>query len=162
MITLRRDATEFAGKRLLLIGSSYSAEDITLQCLKYVLVCRSVWSHNLWRGNNLLHCTFYKNCCPLFKLSFEKVRSSTSNMHLENQTHGLQVAKQCEWSVSNDTWYCQMILDTVNSSTFLCNISLVSFELAHANHFFQWVMWRSDMGGEVQIRQFWRYAFDTS
>ena len=30
-----RDATEFAGKRLLLIGSSYSAEDIALQCLKY-------------------------------------------------------------------------------------------------------------------------------
>merc|ERR1711934_705713 len=30
-----RDATEFAGKRLLLVGSSYSAEDIALQCLKY-------------------------------------------------------------------------------------------------------------------------------
>jgi len=30
-----RDANEFAGKRLLLIGSSYSAEDIALQCLKY-------------------------------------------------------------------------------------------------------------------------------
>ena len=29
-----RDATEFAGKRLLLVGSSYSAEDIALQCLK--------------------------------------------------------------------------------------------------------------------------------
>jgi len=30
-----RDANEFAGKRLLLIGASYSAEDIALQCLKY-------------------------------------------------------------------------------------------------------------------------------
>jgi len=30
-----RDANEFAGKQLLLIGSSYSAEDIALQCLKY-------------------------------------------------------------------------------------------------------------------------------
>jgi len=30
-----REANEFAGKRLLLIGSSYSAEDIALQCLKY-------------------------------------------------------------------------------------------------------------------------------
>ena len=52
-----------------------------------------------------------------------------------------------------------MILDTVNSSTFLCNISLVSFELAHANHFFQWVMGRSDMGGEAQFRQFWKICF---
>jgi len=30
-----REANEFAGKRLLLVGSSYSAEDIALQCLKY-------------------------------------------------------------------------------------------------------------------------------
>ena len=30
-----RDANEFAGKTLLLIGSSYSAEDIALQCVKY-------------------------------------------------------------------------------------------------------------------------------
>jgi len=30
-----REANEFAGKRLLLIGSSYSAEDIALQCIKY-------------------------------------------------------------------------------------------------------------------------------
>jgi len=30
-----RDACEFAGKRLLLIGASYSAEDIALQCVKY-------------------------------------------------------------------------------------------------------------------------------
>jgi len=30
-----REANEFSGKRLLLIGSSYSAEDIALQCLKY-------------------------------------------------------------------------------------------------------------------------------
>jgi len=30
-----RDANEFKGKRLLLIGASYSAEDIALQCLKY-------------------------------------------------------------------------------------------------------------------------------
>jgi len=30
-----RDACEFTGKRLLLVGSSYSAEDIALQCLKY-------------------------------------------------------------------------------------------------------------------------------
>ena len=30
-----RDANEFAGKTLLLIGSSYSAEDIALQCIKY-------------------------------------------------------------------------------------------------------------------------------
>jgi len=30
-----RDANEFAGKKLLLIGASYSAEDIALQCLKY-------------------------------------------------------------------------------------------------------------------------------
>ena len=30
-----REANEFAGKRLLLIGASYSAEDIALQCLKY-------------------------------------------------------------------------------------------------------------------------------
>jgi len=30
-----RDASEFSGKRLLLIGASYSAEDIALQCLKY-------------------------------------------------------------------------------------------------------------------------------
>jgi len=30
-----REANEFAGKRLLLIGSSYSAEDNALQCLKY-------------------------------------------------------------------------------------------------------------------------------
>ena len=34
-----RDATEFSGKRLLLIGSSYSAEDIALQLIK---VCHSV------------------------------------------------------------------------------------------------------------------------
>ena len=108
MIISRRDATEFAGKRLLLIGSSYSAEDIALQCLKYVLVCRwvyNMWSYNLWRGINLIHCSSYKNCCPLFKFSFEKVRSSKSNLHLEKQAHGLQVAKQCERSfiLSNDT-----------------------------------------------------------
>ncbi len=30
-----RDAAEFAGKRLLLVGSSYSAEDIGTQCYKY-------------------------------------------------------------------------------------------------------------------------------
>ena len=30
-----RDANEFAGKRLLCIGSSYSAEDIAMQCVKY-------------------------------------------------------------------------------------------------------------------------------
>jgi len=30
-----RDAQEFAGKRLLVIGSSYSAEDIALQSKKY-------------------------------------------------------------------------------------------------------------------------------
>merc|ERR1711974_126871 len=30
-----RDATEFAGKRLLLVGANLSAEDIALQCLKY-------------------------------------------------------------------------------------------------------------------------------
>ena len=30
-----RDAREFEGKRLLVIGASYSAEDIALQCLKY-------------------------------------------------------------------------------------------------------------------------------
>jgi trimethylamine monooxygenase len=30
-----RDAQEFAGKRLLIIGASYSAEDIALQCHKY-------------------------------------------------------------------------------------------------------------------------------
>jgi trimethylamine monooxygenase len=30
-----RDACEFKGKRLLLVGSSYSAEDIAMQCLKY-------------------------------------------------------------------------------------------------------------------------------
>jgi len=30
-----REACEFTGKRLLLVGSSYSAEDIALQCLKY-------------------------------------------------------------------------------------------------------------------------------
>jgi trimethylamine monooxygenase len=30
-----RDANEFSGKKLLLIGASYSAEDIALQCLKY-------------------------------------------------------------------------------------------------------------------------------
>ena len=30
-----RDACEFAGKTLLLVGASYSAEDIALQCIKY-------------------------------------------------------------------------------------------------------------------------------
>merc|ERR1719414_2698464 len=30
-----RDASEFAGQRLLLVGASYSAEDIALQCIKY-------------------------------------------------------------------------------------------------------------------------------
>lgn len=30
-----RDANEFKGKKLLLVGASYSAEDIALQCLKY-------------------------------------------------------------------------------------------------------------------------------
>ena len=30
-----RDANEFAGKTLLLVGASYSAEDIALQCIKY-------------------------------------------------------------------------------------------------------------------------------
>lgn len=30
-----RDANEFAGKRLLIVGASYSAEDIGLQCMKY-------------------------------------------------------------------------------------------------------------------------------
>ena len=29
-----RDASEFVGKRLLLVGASYSAEDIALQCIK--------------------------------------------------------------------------------------------------------------------------------
>ena len=29
-----REANEFAGKRLLLVGASYSAEDIALQCIK--------------------------------------------------------------------------------------------------------------------------------
>jgi len=35
-----RDAVEFAGKRLLVVGSSYSAEDIATQCYKYG--CKSV------------------------------------------------------------------------------------------------------------------------
>jgi trimethylamine monooxygenase len=35
-----RDAVEFAGKRLLMVGSSYSAEDIATQCYKYG--CKSV------------------------------------------------------------------------------------------------------------------------
>eukprot|EP00095_Tigriopus_kingsejongensis_P008906 maker-scaffold1538_size36768-snap-gene-0.11 protein:Tk08906 transcript:maker-scaffold1538_size36768-snap-gene-0.11-mRNA-1 annotation:"flavin-containing monooxygenase" len=30
-----RDAVEFKGKRLLIVGASYSAEDISLQCVKY-------------------------------------------------------------------------------------------------------------------------------
>ena len=30
-----RDACEFEGKTLLLVGASYSAEDIALQCIKY-------------------------------------------------------------------------------------------------------------------------------
>ena len=34
MTSYFREANEFAGKRLLLIGASYSAEDIALQCLK--------------------------------------------------------------------------------------------------------------------------------
>ena len=29
-----RDASEFKGQRLLLVGASYSAEDIALQCIK--------------------------------------------------------------------------------------------------------------------------------
>ena len=29
-----RDAREFAGKKVLLIGSSYSAEDLAMQCIK--------------------------------------------------------------------------------------------------------------------------------
>ena len=33
-----RDACEFEGKRLLLVGSSYSAEDIGMQCIK-VSIC---------------------------------------------------------------------------------------------------------------------------
>ena len=33
-----RDACEFKGKRLLLVGSSYSAEDIGMQCIK-VSIC---------------------------------------------------------------------------------------------------------------------------
>ncbi len=32
-----RDAKEFSGKDILVIGTSYSAEDIALQCYKYVL-----------------------------------------------------------------------------------------------------------------------------
>ena len=32
-----RDAKEFSGKDILVIGASYSAEDIALQCYKYVL-----------------------------------------------------------------------------------------------------------------------------
>ena len=44
-----RDASEFEGKRLLLIGSSYSAEDIAMQCVK---VCfqngyKLIHSHNV-------------------------------------------------------------------------------------------------------------------
>ena len=31
-----RDAKEFSGKDVLVIGTSYSAEDIALQCYKYV------------------------------------------------------------------------------------------------------------------------------
>ena len=30
-----REANEFAGKKLLLVGASYSAEDIAMQCVKY-------------------------------------------------------------------------------------------------------------------------------
>ena len=33
-----RDACEFEGKRLLLVGSSYSAEDIAMQCIKVSLL----------------------------------------------------------------------------------------------------------------------------
>ena len=40
-----RDKNEFSGKTFLLIGSSYSAEDIAVQCIKYgaskVITCRS-------------------------------------------------------------------------------------------------------------------------
>ena len=34
-----RDANEFAGKTLLLVGASYSAEDIALQCIKSGATC---------------------------------------------------------------------------------------------------------------------------
>ena len=44
-----RDKNEFSGKTLLLIGSSYSAEDIALQCIKYgaskVII---TWRSNHW------------------------------------------------------------------------------------------------------------------
>ena len=44
-----RDKNEFSGKTLLLIGSSYSAEDIAVQCIKYgaskVII---TWRRNHW------------------------------------------------------------------------------------------------------------------
>ena len=57
-----RDANEFSGKTLLLIGSSYSAEDIALQCIKYgaskVIITwrRNHWAstgQNRWRRSRL-------------------------------------------------------------------------------------------------------------
>ena len=57
-----RDKNEFSGKTLLLIGSSYSAEDIALQCIKYgaskVIITwrRNHWAstgQNRWRRSRL-------------------------------------------------------------------------------------------------------------
>ena len=57
-----RDKNEFSGKTLLLIGSSYSAEDIAVQCIKYgaskVIITwrRNHWAstgQNRWRRSRL-------------------------------------------------------------------------------------------------------------
>lgn len=47
-----RDAREFAGKDLLLLGSSYSAEDIGSQCWKYGAKSITVAYRNAWMGFN--------------------------------------------------------------------------------------------------------------
>ena len=41
-----RDASEFAGQRLLLVGASYSAEDIALQCIKVYLYPTHIITNN--------------------------------------------------------------------------------------------------------------------
>ena len=65
-----RDKNEFSGKTLLLIGSSYSAEDIAVQCIKYgaskVIITwrRNHWAstgQNRWRRSRLSRSFYFKN-----------------------------------------------------------------------------------------------------
>ena len=77
-----RDACEFKGKTLLLVGASYSAEDIALQCVKY--------------GAKHVICTWRTK--PM-GYNWPK---TVSYLYLEDKTNGIQLAQNGESSAPGE------------------------------------------------------------